>query len=107
MFAGRSVGGVRGGHGGCLGGLPSAERCPVSGGLLDECSKQLIGEVREPLPPQPGRVATLDSDYERKGTVNVFMAVETLAGQRTPQMAERCTRVDWAYFVPPLLLRGV
>ena len=28
---------------------------------LDECSKQLIGEVREPLPPKPGQVAKQDS----------------------------------------------
>ena len=71
---------------------------------LDECSKQLIGEVREPLPPQPGRVAKEDSEYERKGTANVFMAVEPLAGQRTTQVTERRTRVDWACFVHMLLL---
>ena len=71
---------------------------------MDECSKQLIGEVREPLPPQPGRVAKQDSEYERKGTVNVFMAVEPLAGQRTTQVTERRTRVDWARFVQMLLL---
>jgi hypothetical protein len=71
---------------------------------MDECSKQLIGEVREPLPPQPGRVAKQDSEYERKGTVNVFMAVEPLAGQRTTQVTERRTRVDWAGFVQMLLL---
>ena len=48
---------------------------------MDECSKQLIGEVREPLPPKPGQVAKYDSEYERKGTANVFMAVEPLAGR--------------------------
>ena len=71
---------------------------------LDECSKQLIGEVRDPLPPQPGRVAKEDSEYERKGTANVFMAVEPLAGQRTTQVTERRTHVDWACFVQMLLL---
>jgi hypothetical protein len=49
---------------------------------MDECSKQLIGEVHEPLPPKPGQVAKYDSEYERKGTGNVFMAVEPLAGKR-------------------------
>ncbi len=49
---------------------------------MDECSKQLIGEVREPLPPKLGHVAKEDGDYERKGTANVFMAVEPPAGQR-------------------------
>jgi hypothetical protein len=70
---------------------------------LDESSKQLIGEVREPLPPKPGQVAKFDSEYERKGTANVFMAVEPLAGQRTTQVTERRTRVDWARFVQMLL----
>ena len=70
---------------------------------MDECSKQLIGEVREPLPPKPGHVAKQDSEYERKGTANVFMAVEPLAGQRTTQVTERRTRVDWAVFVQMLL----
>lgn len=70
---------------------------------LDECSKQLIGEVRDPLPPKPGHVAKQDSEYERNGTANVFMAVEPLAGQRTTQVTERRTRVDWARFVQMLL----
>jgi hypothetical protein len=70
---------------------------------MDECSKQLIGEVRAPLPPKPGHVAKEDSEYERLGTANVFMAVEPLAGQRTTQVTERRTRVDWALFVQLLL----
>jgi len=71
---------------------------------MDECSKQLIGEVREPLPPKPGQMAKYDCEYERKGTANVFMAVEPLAGQRTTQVTERRTRVDWARFVQMLLM---
>ncbi len=71
---------------------------------LDESSKQLIGEVRAPLPPQPGQVAKYDSEYERRGTANVFMAVEPLAGKRTVRVTDRRTRVDWAQFVRLLLL---
>jgi DDE superfamily endonuclease len=71
---------------------------------LDECSKQLIGEVRKPLPPKPGQVAKEDCEYERLGTANVFMAVEPLAGRRTTQVTERRTRVDWAGFVQTLLM---
>jgi len=43
---------------------------------LDECSKQLIGEVRAPLPPcpahddRPGREARYDCEYVRRGTAN-------------------------------------
>ena len=71
---------------------------------MDECSKQLIGDVREPLPPKPGHVAKQDSEYERLGTANIFMAVEPLAGQRTTQVTERRTRVDWARFIQLLLV---
>ena len=71
---------------------------------LDECNKQLIGEVRAPLPARPGQVAKYDSEYERRGTANVFMAVEPLAGKRTVRITDRRTRVDWAQFVRLLLL---
>ena len=50
---------------------------------MDECSKQLIGEVREPLPMRPGQTEKYDSEYVRLGTANVFMAIEPLAGKRT------------------------
>jgi hypothetical protein len=71
---------------------------------LDECSKQLIGEVRTPLPPRPGQIAKYDSEYERRGTANMFMAIEPLAGKRTVRVTDRRTRVDWAQFIRFLLL---
>lgn len=70
---------------------------------MDEASKQLIAEVREPLPPLPGRVAKYDSEYERRGTANIFMAVEPLAGKRTVQVTDRRTKLDWARFIQLLL----
>ena len=71
---------------------------------MDEASKQLIAEVRDPLPPQPGRIAKYDSEYERRGTANLFMAVEPLAGKRTVQVTARRTKIDWAQFVYLLLM---
>lgn len=71
---------------------------------MDECSKQLISEVRAPLPPRPGDVAKYDSEYERRGTANIFMAVEPLAGQRSVQVTDQRTRTDWALFIRYLLL---
>ena len=70
---------------------------------MDECSKQLIAEVRDPLPPRPGDVAKYDSEYERRGTANIFMAVEPLAGKRTVQVTDHLTN-DWALFNHHLLL---
>jgi hypothetical protein len=71
---------------------------------MDEASKQLIAEVRQPLPAQPGRTAKYDSEYERRGTANFFMAVEPLAGKRTVRVTDRRTKIDWAQFIRHLLL---
>lgn len=71
---------------------------------MDECSKQLIAEVRDPLPPRPGDVAKYDSEYERRGTANIFMAVEPLVGKRTVQVTDQRKRTDWALFIRHLLL---
>ena len=71
---------------------------------MDEASKQLIAEVRQPLPAKPGRTAKYDSEYERRGTANFFMAVEPLAGKRTVQVTDRRTKIDWAHFICHLLL---
>lgn len=70
---------------------------------MDEASKQLIGEVRTPLPVRPGQVAKFDSEYRREGTANLFLAVEPLAGFRTVRVTERRTRQDWAKFIRHLL----
>ena len=70
---------------------------------MDEASKQLIAEEREPLPLKPGHVAKHDSEYERRGTANIFMAVEPLAGKRTDQVTDQRTKIDWARFIQLLL----
>lgn len=70
---------------------------------MDEASKQLIGEVRDPLPTRPGRIRKYDSEYKRLGTANIFMAVEPLAGQRTVRVTDRRTKLDWAEFIRHLL----
>ena len=39
---------------------------------LDETSRQLLGEVRPPLPPGPGRPARSDPQQVRGGVANGF-----------------------------------
>ena len=56
---------------------------------FDEKSYQLLDHVREPLPPVPGAPARVDHEYKRCGTVNFFVTVEPLTGQRTVTVTER------------------
>lgn len=66
---------------------------------VDEGGKQLIGDVREPLPVRPGSPAKQDSEYVREGMANLFMAFEPLAGWRHVEVTERKTSGDFARFL--------
>jgi len=70
---------------------------------MDESSKQLIKEVRKPLPTQPGQALKYDTEYERNGTVSIFMAFEPLQGLRYTKITERRTRMDWAVYIKELV----
>jgi len=48
---------------------------------LDEKPVTLHADVRPPSPAKPGREARRDNEYERRGTANVFCAVEPKAGR--------------------------
>ncbi len=63
---------------------------------VDEGGKQLIGDVREPLPVRAGCPAKQDSEYQRGGMANLFMVFEPLAGRRQVAVTERKTSVDFA-----------
>ena len=67
--------------------------------LVDESTKQLIKEIKQPLLMKPGDVKKLDREYERNGTAGIFMAFEPLKGLRFTKTAERRTRADWAYYI--------
>jgi hypothetical protein len=66
---------------------------------MDESPKQLIGEVRQPIPASPGQPARYDYEYCRRGVCNIFLACEPLAGKRMVTIAERKTKRDWAHFL--------
>jgi hypothetical protein len=66
---------------------------------IDESSKQLIKEVRQALPMKPGDVEKFDTEYERNGTANIFMAFEPLQGLRFTKITEQRTRTDWAHYI--------
>ena len=70
---------------------------------MDETCKQLVGEVRRPLPVRPGCPARIDYEYERRGTANIFLFTEPLRGWRWAPVTETRTKKDWAQAVRALL----
>jgi hypothetical protein len=66
---------------------------------MDEGSKQLLADKREGEPMEPGKPAHYDNEYERHGTVSVFVACEPLEGKRVVTVSKRRTKKDWAYFM--------
>ncbi len=73
---------------------PYDEKRPLV--ALDEASKPLVGEVVQPLPPEPGQPERFDYEYVRNGTANLFMISEPLLGWRAVHVTERRTAKDFA-----------
>jgi len=69
---------------------------------LDETSKQLVAETRQPIPMQPGQPARFDYEYKRNGTANAFMLFAPLEGWRHVKVTERRTSVDYAQVLKEL-----
>ena len=70
---------------------------------LDETSKQLVQETRQPLPARPGSPLAYDYEYQRNGVSNLFMLFAPLEGWRRVEVRERRTRTDWAEVVRRLV----
>ena len=70
---------------------------------LDETSKQLVGEVCEPLPARPGRPYRYESHYRREGVCQLFMLHEPLAGWRHVVVRDHKGAVDWAAVIAEVL----
>ena len=72
---------------------------------MDETHKQLIGEVREPLPVEPGQPERVEHEYVRNGVAQIFLEVEPLTGRSHVEAGERRTRQDWARWIEGMLER--
>ena len=70
---------------------------------FDEGTKQLVKDVRAPLPVAPGHPERMDYAYERNGTGNLCMMCEPLAGRREVLVTERRTAVDSAEAIQHLV----
>jgi transposase len=63
---------------------------------FDESPTQLIGEVRQPIPARPGQLERYDYEYQRNGTVNIFMFMDAHRPWRHAKITDQRTSVDFA-----------
>lgn len=69
---------------------------------VDERPCQLLADSRPAQPMQPGQPRRVDYEYERRGTANVFLAVQPLGGWRHLKVTARRTKTDFAHFLRDL-----
>lgn len=63
---------------------------------LDEGAKELRSTPRGTIPGEPEQPLRQDYEYARNGKVNLFVAVEPLAGWRSVRVTQRHTSIDFA-----------
>src|SRR5208337_3986880 len=63
---------------------------------FDESPVQLIGEVRQPIPAEPGQLERYDYEYRRNGTVNLFVCIDVHRPWRKVKVTERRAAEDYA-----------
>lgn len=70
---------------------------------LDEPSRQVLGETREPQPVAPGVPARSDPEDVRGGVAQLFLVTEPLRGWRHVTVGERRTRLEFAQCIKALV----
>lgn len=80
--------------------VPDPQRPVV---CFDESPTQLIGEVREPIPAQPGQLERYDCEYRRNGTVNLFVFLDAHRPWRRVKVTDRRTNQDFAHCMRELV----
>ncbi len=63
---------------------------------FDESPTQLIGEVRAPIPAEPGQLERYDFEYRRNGTVNLFVFLDAQRPWRKVKVTDRRAATDFA-----------
>jgi transposase len=63
---------------------------------FDESPIQLIGEIRVPITPKPGKRYRYDSEYKRNGTANLFVMVDANRSWRKVKVTDRRANQDFA-----------
>jgi len=73
---------------------PSDPQRPIV--CMDERPYQLLEDVRESLPMEPGQPQRVDYEYKRHGACNLFLFFQPLRGWRAVHVTERRTNEDVA-----------
>jgi transposase len=63
---------------------------------FDESPTQLIGEVREPIPAEPGQPERYDYEYRRNGTANLLVFLDAHRSWRPVKVTDHRTARDFA-----------
>jgi transposase len=63
---------------------------------FDESPTQLIGEVRQPIPAEPGQPERFDYEYRRNGTANLFVFLDAHKSWRHVKVTDHRTAKDFA-----------
>src|SRR5277367_2058684 len=63
---------------------------------FDESPTQLVGEVRQPIPAEPGQLERYDCGYKRNGTANLFIFLDAHRPWRKVKVTDSRTAVDFA-----------
>jgi hypothetical protein len=72
---------------------------------VDEKPVTLHDEIRDPIPMKPGSVAKRDSEYERRGTANVFCGIEPRAGVHFTKVTPTRASPEFADFIQSIANR--
>jgi hypothetical protein len=64
---------------------------------FDESPTQLIGEVRQPIPAEPGQPERYDCEYRRNGTANLFVFLDAHRPWRQVKVTDQRTARDFAH----------
>jgi hypothetical protein len=70
---------------------------------IDEKSKQLLGDARSDVPMKPGQPRKTDYEYQRHGTVNIFVAIEPKGKKRKIKVTKQRKAGDFAFFLDKLV----
>jgi transposase len=74
--------------------VPDPQRPVV---CFDESPTQLIGEIRQPIPSEPGKPERYDCEYRRNGTANLFVFVDAHRPWREVKVTDQRTAADFAH----------